>query len=121
MKLYRAECASRGYLLGDRIELRDSFWGRGAGLMFRPSLGADEGLWLKNVPSIHMCFMRFPIDAVFIDENGVVVRTFSSLAPWTGFASARARDVLELPAGTVRGANCLVGDRITFTTSQIGG
>jgi uncharacterized membrane protein (UPF0127 family) len=49
-----------------------------------------------------MFFMRFAIDAVFLDQAGRVVRAAERLRPWTPVAWARGgRDVLELPAGTI--------------------
>ena len=38
------------------------------GLMGRPSLAAGAGLWLPASNGIHMMFMRFPIDAVFVSK-----------------------------------------------------
>ena len=41
-------------------------WGKFMGLMGRASLPAGAGLWLPDSNGIHMMFMRFPIDAVFV-------------------------------------------------------
>jgi len=60
-----------------------------------------------------MWFMRFAIDAVFIDGRGRVVRAAERLAPWTFSIGARgARDVLELPAGTIARTGTQAGDEI---------
>ena len=47
----------------------DSAWARSKGLLGRASLGEDEGILLRPGSSIHMFFMRFPIDAVFLDRE----------------------------------------------------
>ena len=62
-----------------------------------------------------MWLMRFPIDAVFIDRAGRVVRVAPDLPPWRFAIAARgARDVLELPAGTAARTDTQVGDEISF-------
>ena len=62
-----------------------------------------------------MFFMRFAIDAVFIDRNGRVVRVAADLPPWRFATMARgARDVLELPAGAALRAGTQAGDELVF-------
>ena len=82
------------------IELADSWWSRFKGLMLRKTLPEGQGLYLKKTNSIHMCFMRFPIDAIFFDETGKVVKIARGLSPWTGISiSLKAKDCLEMKAG----------------------
>lgn len=60
-----------------------------------------------------MLLMRFAIDAVFVDRSGVVVRAVERLRPWTPAAGARgARDVIELPTGTIARTGTQAGDVI---------
>ena len=69
------------------------------GLLGRSRLDEGEGLWLEPASSIHTWFMRFPIDAVFLDSDRVVVKVVAELRPWRASSRRRARAVLELPAG----------------------
>ncbi len=39
------------------------------GLVGRQALAAGEGMLLRPAPSIHTAFMRFPIDALFLDRE----------------------------------------------------
>jgi hypothetical protein len=82
----------------------DTFSTRLFGLIPRRSLGAEEGLWLEPCAMIHMCFMGFAIDAVFLDEKMKVLRVLADLKPWR-FSPwvCGARGVLELPAGRCLG------------------
>ncbi len=111
---------ARGTVLADRLEVAASFGSRFAGLMGRPSLPSGHGLWLPGTGSIHMLFMRFPIDAVFLGPataDGVrrVVGLRARLRPWTGIGWARgARGVLELPAGTIAATGTSHGDEVTL-------
>lgn len=83
------------------------------GLLGTLTLPAAEGLWIERSPSIHMFFMRYPIDAVFVDRDGRVVRIVEHLRPWRIVAWTRgARDCLELPAGAARAAGISVGDEL---------
>ena len=109
---------TRGTVLADRLEPADSFGARFLGLMGRPSLAAGTGLWIPGTGSIHMLFMRFPIDAVFLgsmaaDGSRPVVGLNAGLRPWTGIGWSRgARGVLELPAGTIAATGTSRGDEV---------
>ena len=62
-----------------------------------------------------MFFMRFAIDAAFLDREGRVVRAAAHLAPWRLAIAARGvRDVLELPAGTLARTGTQAGDVLVF-------
>lgn len=58
-----------------------------------------------------MIFMRFAIDAVFIDRRLRVVKVVPRLRPWSLVRAARGADaVLELPAGTAARTGTQAGD-----------
>src|SRR5262252_5584702 len=91
-----------GRVLAERLQVPRTFFGRGVGLMFRRELPAGDGMWITPCNGIHMFFMRFAIDAVFLDRKLRVVRVRSGLRPWRVVPLVwRAHSVLELPAGTV--------------------
>ena len=71
--------------------------------MGRRSLENGRGLLIEPCNGIHMMFMRFPIDAVFMDRTGKVVKVYERLLPWIGLVPLvlRAHKVAELPAGTI--------------------
>ena len=109
----------RGTLLAERLETASSFGGKLMGLMGRPSLPAGDGLWLPASNGIHMMFMRFPIDAVFVSKPGpdgvrFVRSVHRGLRAWTGLVPlVRGADgVLELPVGTIDATRTAVGDRV---------
>ena len=97
--------------VGDRIRLARSLQDRTAGLLGTKSLKPGEGLWIEGAPSIHMFFMKYPIDAVFVDGEGRVTKIVPNLKPWRVVWWARgAKDCLELPAGAAAEAGIQVGD-----------
>ena len=70
-----------GALIAGRVEHAGSFWARFKGLMGRASLPAGSGLWLAD-SSIHMFFMRFPIDALFLGApDGGGIRRVVAIRP----------------------------------------
>jgi uncharacterized membrane protein (UPF0127 family) len=103
-----------GTVVADPLEIASNFVARGLGLMGRSRLPENAGLLIHDCNGIHMMFMRFPIDAVFVDKRGVVVKTYRRLRPWIGLVPLvwRANKVAELPAGAVDRHGIKVGDRL---------
>ena len=95
----------------DVVEAR-SFAARFKGWMFRPAIGPDEALYLPRCASVHTCFMRTAIDAVFLDRAGKVIETRGNLAPWRMASCPGADAVLELPAGRFAALGLSAGDRL---------
>ncbi len=93
-------------------ELADNPLLRMRGLIGRSGLPAGEGVLLSPAPGIHTAFMRFPIDAVFLDRDLRVVDIVERLRPWRMASRHRARAVLELAAGECARRGVHVGDRL---------
>ena len=118
-----ARNTTRGTVLAERVEDGSSFWAKFMGLMGRSSLPAGRGLWMPGESSIHMLFMRFAIDVVFVarpaDGKGGprrVVAARSAVRPWRGvvWPVRGAHGVLELPAGTIEATGTQIGDDIAL-------
>ena len=88
-----------GNVVCERCLLAETPFARLRGLLGRSGLSSGEGLLLRPAGSIHTAFMRFTIDAVFLDAADRVVKVASTLRPWRTAACRGARSVLELPAG----------------------
>jgi uncharacterized membrane protein (UPF0127 family) len=109
----RIENVTRGTVIGNRIRVASSAWDRSVGLLRTSEVTPGEGLWIERSPSIHMFFMRYAIDAVFVSGDGRVTRIAANLKPWRVVPWARgARDCLELRAGTVAQSQTSVGDEL---------
>jgi hypothetical protein len=104
---------TRGSVVAERCRVARSLRDRTVGLLGTSSLPAGEGLWIERSPSIHMFFMRYPIDAVFVDGDDRVVRVVERLRPWRMVAWVRgAQDCLELPAGAAAASETMAGDQL---------
>jgi uncharacterized protein len=110
-----AEVALRredGSIVCERCVQADTALARMRGLLGRRELPSGEGILLKPASSVHMAFMRFPIDAVFLDRDLRVVKIASDLKPWRAAGSRGAKAVLEIPAGEAGRRGLSVGDRL---------
>ncbi len=110
---------TRGTVLADQVEVAASMWSRFMGLMGRAALAPGHGLWLAGTNGIHMFFMRFAIDAVFLGRAGsdgdrFVLATRRAVRPWLGLVPlVRGADgCLELPVGTIDASGTVRGDKL---------
>jgi hypothetical protein len=103
-----------GEVVCARCELAETPMRRMRGLLGRGGLEPDQGMLFRPAASIHMFFMRFPIDAVFCDRDLVVVDVVRSLRPWRTAGRRRANVVIELAAGAAAGIQ--PGDRLALDT-----
>ena len=85
---------------GVEAEVAESFAARAKGLIGRRGLESGRGLLIKRCNCIHTFFMRFPIDATFLDRRGEVVKVVRNIRPWRPFVWGgwRATQVLETAA-----------------------
>jgi uncharacterized protein len=98
--------------LASHVEVAVTRSARRKGLLGRDGLGTSSALILAPCAAIHTMFMRFDIDAVFVDDDGRAVKVVRNLVPWRIAATASARAVVEFRAGTLRDDNVTVGDRL---------
>ena len=103
-------------MLADDLEMPRTMFGRGAGLMFRKKLEPGRGMWINPCNGIHMMFMNFPIDAVFLDRVERVKKVYRRLPAWYGVVWFEwgAHSVLELPAGSTSDVDLRRGDQIVI-------
>lgn len=109
----RIENQTRETVIAERCQVASSAVDRSVGLLRTPEVLPGEGLYIERSPSIHMFFMRYPIDVVFVDKQLRVTKVVSRLKPWRIVAWARgARDCIELRAGALEGTGTRKGDQL---------
>ncbi len=95
------------------ILIADTFLTRFAGLMFRKPLPPATGLFLVPCSSVHMCFMRFAIDVVYLDKEYNIIKVVKHLRPWIGLSICnKAWAVVEMTAGEAEHCGLEVGKRL---------
>ena len=90
-------------ICGVEAEVARSFVARAKGLIGRRGLEPGKGLLIPRCNCIHTFFMRFAIDATFLDRHGEVVKVVRNIRPWRPFVWGgwRATQVLETAAKEV--------------------
>src|SRR5665811_1004528 len=102
------------YLATDLLIAR-THWSRFRGLMATDSsrFSRGQGLWISPSRGIHTFAMRFPIDAVYLDRERIVIHIEEGLKPWRLAAvRVRASSVLEIPTGMISESLTELGDQI---------
>ncbi|MFA7146186.1 MAG: DUF192 domain-containing protein [Candidatus Ozemobacteraceae bacterium] len=108
--------ADNNQIIGDKIKVADSFVKRFRGLMLSHELNENEGMLIKPCNSIHMMFMRYPIDAVFLDSENKVKAVYENLKPWIGITKMHSdvTSVLELKSGRANQTGIINGNILTI-------
>jgi uncharacterized protein len=102
-------------------ELADGPLLRMRGLLGREGLPAGEGMLITPAPGIHTAFMRFPIDALFLDRSMRIIDIVEQLRPWRMASRRQAHAVLELCAGECSRQGVEVGDRLALRERVVAG
>lgn len=104
---------TRNTLLADKCSHARTFFARFRGLQLKKDLPAGCGLLITPCNSIHMLFMRFPIDVVFLARDLTVLHIEEGIKPWrVSKVIRKSYNVLELPAGTSTATGTRPGDRL---------
>jgi uncharacterized protein len=115
------ENVTRQRVVAARVRVATSALERTVGLLRTPEVQPGEGLWIERSPSIHMFFMRYAIDAIFVSKQGRVTKVVPNLKPWRVVWWARgARDCLELRAGAAAESGTQVGDELRLIEIEMG-
>jgi len=113
VRFVRIENVTRRTTVAERVRVASSSMDRTVGLLRTPEVKPGEGLWIERSPSIHMFFMPYAIDAVFVSKQGRVTKVVANLKPWRIVWWARgARDCLELRAGAAAESATHAGDEL---------
>jgi hypothetical protein len=89
---------------------------RRQGLLGRAGLAGGEALILAPCSSVHTAFMRFPLDLLFLNRAGTVLKVARDVQPWRVRLAWRAFAVVELAAGGLVASGSQVGDTVELRT-----
>ncbi len=111
----RVRNTTRHTVIAREARVANTFWTRLRGLIGRKYLAPGEGLVIVPCKGVHMWFMRFPIDVIYVGEGDRVVDVDENLRPWAiGRPRRESRYVVEVPAGTVAATGTRPGDRLAL-------
>ena len=104
---------SKNITVVEKVNIALGFKDRLVGLLGKTNLPSDEALWISKTNSIHTYFMKFNIDAIFVDKNLVVKSIHKNLKPWRiTFPKFTADSVFELAAGVLDEKSVSKGDQL---------
>lgn len=104
---------TRNTVIAENVEVADTFFTRFKGLLGRKEFPPNSALIIESCDSIHMFFMRFAIDAIFVDKDNKVLKVYSGLKPWRlSGIFPKASYCIELPSGIVLATRTQIGDTL---------
>ncbi len=107
---------TKHFLIAQQAAVADTFVSRMTGLLNRASLNPTEALIITRCQSIHMIFMRFAIDAIFVDQADRVVGVVENIKPFQlSPIFFKASYVIEIPAGVIDKSKTEVGDQLRIS------
>jgi uncharacterized protein len=105
-----------GQVVASAVEVAGTSESRRRGLLGRSGLDPSAALIIAPCSAIHMFFMRFAIDAVFVDRDGRVRKIVHDLRPWRIAISPGAYAVIEMASGAAGRSDVEVEDRLILGT-----
>jgi uncharacterized membrane protein (UPF0127 family) len=106
-----------GRVVVSRLEAAFDSATRKKGLLGRDRLEPGTGLVIAPCGGIHTCFMRFPIDVLFLARDGRVVKVCGAVKPWRLALAVTAFCVIEVPANAAADAGTRAGNRVELFSS----
>jgi uncharacterized membrane protein (UPF0127 family) len=104
---------TRGATIASRIVIAQNPWQRMKGLLGAKDFPQGDALVITHCNSIHMFFMKFPIDVIFCDQQDKVVGLCSNIKPfYLSPVYFKASYAIELPTGTITASKTQIGDQI---------
>lgn len=108
---------TRNAVLADKYGLCDDLLSKSTGLMFSANRKQSLVFKFKNeaLISLHMIFVFYPIDVLFLNKNKVVVDKKENFKPFA-FCKSRKKAMyaIELPEGAIKKTKTVLGDKIKF-------
>ena len=105
-------------VLFDQVRHARTPWQRFRGLIARPRLGEHEGMLISPCGSVHTLGMRYPLDIVFMDRDGRVLKCVNALQPCRAAGSRSARYTLELAPGGIARAAVVDGEVLSWRINE---
>jgi hypothetical protein len=107
-----------GVVIADKVEYAKTIISQTLGLMFRKSIEPDFAkIFILKKPAsvnIHMFFVFFPLDVIFLDPDKNISGC-ARLAPWTGYKGMKnVKYVIEMKEGTIERYNLTSGGHMEF-------
>lgn len=108
-----------GHSVASSVEVATTRTARRRGLLGRDSLPAGCAFILAPCRAVHTIGMKFAIDVLFVDADGLVLKIVEHMSGWRMAMSPPAAVTIELWAGAVRAMDLRVGDRLALAPAFV--
>jgi uncharacterized protein len=113
--------STKNKIVVTKLKVAGNFFQRMKGLLGSKELPEGHGLLIPGCQGIHTFGMSYPIDVLYLDDQGTVVTKKESVAPnLFGPVQMAAKAVLELPAGMILRTGTDIGDRLLIDSKPLG-
>ena len=107
-----------GIRIASKVDIAKNFRSKTLGLMFRKNIPEDYALLFMfkepEVVGVHMLFMRFSIDVIFLDMDKKIIAS-AVLSPWIGYKQIKmVKYFIEMKQNTIKKYGIKTGDIISF-------
>ena len=112
---------SRKIILANNHNLCSSVFSKAKGLMFSFPINDFAIVFpfkKEKKLSLHMFFVFFAIDVLFLNKKGIVVDLKEKFLPFALYTSKKASTVIELPCNTINATHTKIGDYVMITGSS---
>jgi hypothetical protein len=97
-------------VISENLMVADSFFKRLKGLMFTKALPEQDALLISPCNEIHMFFMNYSIDVLYLDKEWKIVHMDEDMQPGKiGKKIKNAFSVVELPRGRIKTKSLEIG------------
>ena len=104
---------TRNTIIASHIKIARNPWASMKGLIGVSDFPQGEALVIEHCQSIHMFFMKYPIDVIFCDRQDKVAGLCAGIKPFClSPVFFRASYAIELPVGNIDASKTRMGDQI---------
>lgn len=101
MKVFHVESKRE---ISSHMKYAKTFFERTKGLMFVSHMKGFDSLLIEKCNSVHNCFVKFPLDLIFLNDELEVIKVIHNFKPWRFTRMyLKATKVLELNVGGANG------------------
>jgi len=110
---------TNGAVLADVVQIAGNFMTRLKGLIGRTGLESDEAFIIQPCKAVHTCFMSFPIDVIFLNNESYILSTMENMQPYSFSPIVTGSHmVIELPAGRLAATLTGVGHQLKLLMKE---
>ena len=111
-RLYKTS-AGGAELLIEQLEIADTFFKRGWGLLGHKTLASNQAMWIKIGNNAHTFFMKFAIDCIFVDSKMEIKMIVPNVTPFRFVGPYwKSTSFIETAAGFAESKKLKVGDHL---------